>query len=1648
MKDRDNDRLHILLIEDNPGDASLIEETLREIDAGSLQLERVESLSEAIARLESGAAPDVILLDLGLPDSQGLETFRRLHRHFAHLPIIVLTGPDDTNVARQALQEEAQDYLVKGRVDGEQLVRSIRYAVERKWVLSRLGRSDAFNRNFVEASPIGILFLNREGVITYENPAALRMMGVPLGKSSPALGTSITELPSVQDAGAGALLKKLLSGGTVQAAQIHNRSLLGREMDLELHGAPILGDKGQPQGAILMLQDITERNRAEMELRSSEARYRELVERAGIGILIDDVDGNLVYTNHAFAHMLGYTLEEANHLTVTDFIHPEDLGRVLREHALRLQGLTAHPRYEFRGIRRDGSVVHMEADSTALESDGEIVGTRSYVWDISGRKRAERALRESEASYRNLYEKAPHAYLSLDTDGKVLMANSRAAMMLACPGEELTGRDLFSFCFSSPEDEENARVIFGRFLRGEEISGAELRLRRQDDAPLWVSLTMSPILDAEGEITRCQAMAIDITQEKNAIEALAESEEKFRNLAEKSPNMIFINQGGRIVYANELCELMMGYTREELTSPDFDFMRLVAPESAPLIRQLFQRHLAGEQVEPYEYGVVTKAAERLQVMNSTRLISFEGQSAILGIITDLTELKRAEQEARRSEERFRSVVESAVDGVVVADQAGIVELWSPSAERIFGYSGDEIIGRPMTLLMPERYLEGHGLDLEFASAGKDLRQIGKSRELWGSRKDGSEFPIRLALTSWGQRDDLRYAAFISDITERKEAETALRESEERFRRVVESAVDGVIVADFNGIVKLWSPSAERIFGYSESEIIGQSIMRLMPARFIVPFRERMENGFSLANPDRIQRTREMIGLRKDDSEFPARLALTTWGRGKAKHFAAFVSDITQAKRAETALRESEDRFRSIVESAAEAIVVADQDLTIVQWTAAAERVFGFSQDQILGKPLSRIIPQQYLRALRPSGDPGTGQRIAGSSENTFEGDGVCSDGTRFPIEFSLTSWKSGGQRFFCAMVRDVTERKRAEAELRHLKEFNENIVQNMSEGIVMEDAEGNFTFVNPAAAEMLGSSEQELVGSHWSTVVDPEYYEAVQSADARRARGVSDRYELRLRRKDGSSIEALVSGNPHLRSGRFEGSVAVITDITERKHAEEALLRSEARLEEAQHMARLANWEWTADGDLHWSAEMFGILGYAPNAFTPGHSHYLEFVHPDDRELVNRGYSKATKGLEEINARYRLLHADGSVIIVREKTRTYFGPGGGVERVVGTVQDVTAYIHAQERALAAQRRTQAIITHMADGLIMLDQRGHLESLNPAAGRMLGVEPAEVIGKPLSTIRPLAALQGHWQATTGEASPRGRESQAVLQQEITLDPPLSHVLTAYISPVLDDQGGRMGQVIVLQDITRQRELEQAKDNLVSTISHELRTPLFSIQGVLDMLLHEKVAEPEKQAHFMKLAYDQSQRLRNLLDALLDISRIEAGRLELHLRPIAIPPLLHQVSESMRIEAMKKEQQIEIQIPDRLPRALGDEGRLTQVMTNLISNAIKFTPRGGKINIRAGLEGEKLLVQVIDNGMGIPAEALPQLFQRFYQVDSSATRAAGGSGLGLYISKQIVEAHGGRLWVESQLGEGSCFSFTIPVAAVAQAAESSVSKGVRS
>ena len=367
--------------------------------------------------------------------------------------------------------------------------------------------------------------------------------------------------------------------------------------------------------------------------------------------------------------------------------------------------------------------------------------------------------------------------------------------------------------------------------------------------------------------------------------------------------------------------------------------------------------------------------------------------------------------------------------------------------------------------------------------------------------------------------------------------------------------------------------------------------------------------------------------------------------------------------------------------------------------------------------------------------------------------------------------------------------------------------------------------------------------------------------------------------------------------------------------------------------------------------------------------------------------------------------------------------GADEERLLTTLAHHAAVALEQARLVESivteKRRMEAIIQSMADGLIMFDRAGYVTALNPALERMLGIPREQVVGRVLSDL-------GDDEAMRRIASICRIETPV---EDVSIG---QHVLRVHSSTVFDSTGGILGYVRVVHDVTRHREADRMKNEFISNVSHELRTPLFSIRGFLELMKSGKVPDEETRMEFINMMYRKTLHLNRLVDDLLDISRMEQGAFELEAGPLAVRPLiLHAVAE-MQFAAQEKEIRLETAVPKTLPPVWGDPNRLEQVVVNLLDNAIKFTPHEGAVTVRGRvLEGE-LVIEVQDTGPGIPADALDRLFARFYQVDASSTRRAGGIGLGLSISQQIVEAHGGRIWVDSEVGKGSTFSFTVPLA----------------
>jgi PAS domain S-box-containing protein len=347
----------------------------------------------------------------------------------------------------------------------------------------------------------------------------------------------------------------------------------------------------------------------------------------------------------------------------------------------------------------------------------------------------------------------------------------------------------------------------------------------------------------------------------------------------------------------------------------------------------------------------------------------------------------------------------------------------------------------------------------------------------------------------------------------------------------------------------------------------------------------------------------------------------------------------------------------------------------------------------------------------------------------------------------------------------------------------------------------------------------------------------------------------------------------------------------------------------------------------------------------------------------------------------------------------------------------------------------SVVNSLVDGLILLDQRGRVAYANPAAGRILGLPASALAAQTMETMdRDLTRRIAHPEQISARLRAAIADPLGAPTVEFTLTVPAPRTLQARFFPISDAGGNSLGVGLLLRDITREKELDEMKSQLLSTVSHELRTPLASIKGFATTLLREDIEwDEESRREFLTIIDEESDRLTELISNLLDMSRIEAGTLRVEPEPTDLRPIVQETV--VRFQLVTHHHQFDVHLPPIVPPVLADPRRTRQVLRNLVENAVKYSPEGGPVTISAQVETDHVQISVADQGIGIEPQRLQHIFERFYQVDSASTRRVGGSGLGLSICKAIVEAHLGSIWVESQPGQGSTFHFTLPLASSA-------------
>ncbi len=350
--------------------------------------------------------------------------------------------------------------------------------------------------------------------------------------------------------------------------------------------------------------------------------------------------------------------------------------------------------------------------------------------------------------------------------------------------------------------------------------------------------------------------------------------------------------------------------------------------------------------------------------------------------------------------------------------------------------------------------------------------------------------------------------------------------------------------------------------------------------------------------------------------------------------------------------------------------------------------------------------------------------------------------------------------------------------------------------------------------------------------------------------------------------------------------------------------------------------------------------------------------------------------------------------------------------------DLTATRRAAGDQARAERQT--LFNSMVEGVVLLDSQGRVQLVNQSLEEQLQLT-GDVRGRTL--------LEAFRRAELADLLTQLHGERRVLNCELDFTGPQPRWFEVNAATVFDRDGRTQGAIFVFHDLTRIRQLENTRREFVANVSHELRTPLSLIKGYVETLLDGAKDDPELSAKFLRTIERHSNRLTNLIEDLLTISRLESGQITLQLRPVSIRPFVEDLLADQQQPAAERGVKIANEIPADL-QATADPDRLEQVLVNLIQNAIKYGRQGGHVRLSGRELAGAIELCVVDDGPGIPAESRDRVFERFYRVDRARSRDTGGTGLGLAIVKHIVQSHGGKVWIESEQGRGTQFFFTLP------------------
>ena len=1696
-----------------------------------------------------------------------------------------------------------------------------------------------------------------------------------------------------------------------------------------------------------LVADVTERNQADERLRQAEARYRTVVEHIPAVTYSQEVDHNgaITYVSPQIETMLGVTPEEyvSEHDLWYQLVHPEDRGRVLAEDD-RTDRTEEPFKIEYRMLARDGRVVWVRDEAVLVrDEDGTPLFWQGFMVNITEEREAGRRLREADVRYRSLVENIP-AVIYTQQPGEpsvtTYVSPQIEAMQGYTPQETMDDPEHWTKTLH-PDDLERVLAEDERTNKTGEPFAAEYRQFAKDGRVVWVRDEAVLVRDEEGTPLYWQGVLLDITERKRAEEAVKENERRFRQLFDQSVDALIIHDAsGNLVDCNAEACRALGYERAELLalqvgdiSADLITSEERRQEEGPT---LWERALSGE---PGKGAGIHRGEHRRKdgttfpVEVYVGSVDYGGRHLIFASTRDITERKRAEEEILQKtrvldafSSNLRELHRLSTDrhestGALFADYLATGrEIFDLTTGMISKVEDDKYLIRAIdTSELDLQAGDERALASTYCSAVVETGgtisydRVGEMpgmgahplyEELGIESYIGT--PIRVEDEVYGvllfcstQARAGGFEAFEREIIElmaqgvgrsiaADRAQAALRESEERYRLVAQATSEVIWDNDLTTNRQIWDGATEAMFGYPPEEM-GDT------GEWWEDHLHPEDKDRVLANIDgMLEEGREtwvdQYRFRRADGAYVTlvdRTFVVRHADGRPARMLGSIVDVTGRRRAEEALRESEERYRTLVEAVQEGIAFIDPDGGFINYcNEAYAEILGLTPDEVVGRSFFDFLEGEERektlrqRQLRHQGVSSSYEVTATAADGTEK----ILSATGSPIFDADGSYAGAVQT-----IVDVTERRRAEQELREAEQLFRGAFDDAAIGMALNALDGRFIQVNDSLCEMLGYTQEELLSRTFREISHPEDLDISVERVRELLEGEREGYGLEKRylHADGHPVWAALSVSAvRDPGGRPLYLIAQMQDITERKEAEARLRRSQARLAEAQRMAGIGNWEYDlTTKEVTWSDEVFRIYGYDPQEYVPTFDRLLEMVHPDDRHLLTEHLEAAVERGEPYDFEHRVILPDGAERVVHRRARVVRDGEGRALRMLGTVQDVTERKRAEEEirrlnedlerrveertaelkeseerySLVVEGSNDGIFDwDLLDGTIFWNDRlfeilglSH-ESFSPTidaffelvhpddrervsealtahtergeefeaefgirhaggeyrtcisrgkaqrdadgkafrmagtltditerkraeeALRLLAEASAELTSSldyrtTLASVARLAIPQlADWcavdvlnddgsldrlavahqdpekvelarelekryptdpESPTGvynvlrtgspefypdipeevlEASARDEEHLRLLRDvgftSAIIVPVTARSKTLGTITLVSAESGRPyteADLRLAEDLARrsasaidnarlyeeaERELAErkraeeeirrlneslenrveertaqlqnailelerageslreakeeaeaanrAKSEFLANMSHEIRTPMNGVIGMTGLLLDTDLTE--EQAEYASTIQLSGESLLSIINDILDFSKIEAGEMRLETIDFDLRMAVEDVVALFAERAHEKGLELASLVDYDVPTALeGDPGRIRQILTNLVGNAIKFT-EAGEVVLRAELaeeDAEKATVRVAvkDTGIGMTPGQQARVFESFTQADASTTRHYGGTGLGLAISRQMVGLMGGEIGVESEPGVGSTFFFTLPL-----------------